>query len=165
EDVRVVDAERAAEEGQLREGEESGDDRGARPRRTLGHSSRCTVLGENAGRQIATYSAPSSSGVEYCTHSPPGVMIACPARTSVAPSRVVTRNMPHSTSVYSSNSGVCPGSTHPDGLFIRATLTASVREFTRPTNSSMIFGLFPAAAMTVGFSISVAMEGRMKDEG
>jgi hypothetical protein len=28
------------------------------------HSSRCTVCGENAGRQIATYSAPLSPGVE-----------------------------------------------------------------------------------------------------
>src|ERR1051325_1109782 len=59
--------------------------------------------------------------------------------------------------VYSSNSGVCPGSTHPLGLFILAMLTVSVREFTRPMSSSMIFGLFPAAAMTVGFSISVGM--------
>ena len=35
-----------------------------------GYSSRWTVPGENAGRQTATYSAPSASGVEYCTHSP-----------------------------------------------------------------------------------------------
>lgn len=28
------------------------------------HSSRCTVAGENAGRQIATYSAPPASGLE-----------------------------------------------------------------------------------------------------
>ena len=36
--------------------------RGALPR--LGHSSRCTVSGENAGRHTATYSAPPGSGVE-----------------------------------------------------------------------------------------------------
>ena len=41
--------------------------------------------------------------------------------------------------------GVCPGSTQPLGLFIRATLSSSVFELTRPMNSSMIFGLLPAA--------------------
>src|ERR1043166_7601932 len=105
------------------------------------------------------YSAPSGPGVEYCTHSPPWAMTACPACTSSAPPRVVTRSDPRSTTVYSSNSGVCPGSTHPLGLCIRATLTPEVFEFTRPMTSSMIFGLFPAAAMTEGFSISVGMRG------
>ena len=62
--------------------------------------------GEKAGRQTATYSAPSAFGVEYCTHSPFGQITACPARISVKPSRVVTRSMPRSTIVYSSNSGV-----------------------------------------------------------
>lgn len=32
--------------------------------------SRFTVSGEKAGKQIATYSAPSAPGVLYFTHSP-----------------------------------------------------------------------------------------------
>src|SRR5438270_565663 len=32
--------------------------------------SRCAISIEKAGRQTATYSAPSDSGVPYCTHSP-----------------------------------------------------------------------------------------------
>src|SRR5436305_2361284 len=99
------------------------------------------------------YSAPSAYGVEYCTHSPLGAMIAWPAVTSVDPSAVVTRRTPRSTPVYSSNSGVWPGSTQPLGLFILATLTSAVAEFTRPTYSSMIFGLFPAAATIDGASM------------
>jgi len=59
--------------------------------------------------------------------------------------------------VYSSNSGVCPGSTQPGGLFMCATLTSLVFELTRPTYSAMCFGLFPAAWMTVGASMSLAM--------
>ncbi|MND02503.1 hypothetical protein D3C83_219010 [compost metagenome] len=62
-----------------------------------------------------------------------------------APPWLVTRRVPRRTTVYSSNSGVWPGSTQPLGLFIRATLTPSVAEFTRPMYSSMIFGLLPAA--------------------
>ena len=61
--------------------------------------------------------------------------------------------------MYSSNSGVCPGSTQPGGLVIRATLAPAVPEFTRPTNSSIRFGLFPADWMMVGFSIVRAMRG------
>jgi hypothetical protein len=49
------------------------------------------------------------------------------------------------------------GSRHPEGLVILAMLTAAVCEFTRPKNSSMIFGGSPAAGMTVGFAIWVAM--------
>src|SRR6185295_19510784 len=82
-------------------------------------------------------------------------MTASPARTSTAPFAVDTRSIPWITSVYSSNSGVCPGSIHPPGLFMRATLSFDVFEFTRPTNSSMIFGLLPAAATTVGFAMCV----------
>src|SRR4051812_38405650 len=100
---------------------------------------------ENAGRQTATYSAPSAPGVEYCTHSPLCVTTAWPACTSIEPELVVTRRVPWRTTVYSSNSGVCPGSTQPLGLFIRAIETPSVFEFTRPMYSSMIFGLLPAA--------------------
>ena len=77
-------------------------------------------------------------------------MTACPACTSIEPSREVTRSVPRSTIVYSSKSGVCPGSTQPLGLFIRATDTPSVCEFTRPTYSSMIFGLLPAACTIDG---------------
>lgn len=64
----------------------------------------------------------------------------------------------------SSNSGVWPGSTQPPGLLMRATLTFDVPLFTRPTNSSMSLGLFPAAWMTVGFGISVAMAAGLRGE-
>lgn len=40
---------------------------------------------------------------------------------------------------------------------MRATLADEVRLFTRPTYSSMIFGLFPAAWIVDGDGISVAM--------
>ena len=40
---------------------------------------------------------------------------------------------------------------------MQAMLTWSVCVFTYPTNSSMRFGLFPTAAMTVGFSINRAI--------
>ena len=69
----------------------------------------------------------------------------------------MTRNMPESTSVYSSNSGVCPGSTQPAGLTMRATLTALVFERTRPMYSSMRLGLLPAASTTAGSRMSVGM--------
>src|SRR5438105_4961832 len=98
------------------------------------------------------YSAPCGEGVLYCTHSPRGTMTASPARTSSCPSRVLTRSIPARTSVYSSNSGVCPGSTHPDGLRILATLSDAVSVATRPMNSSIRFGLFPADSMTCGAS-------------
>src|SRR4051795_9883771 len=84
-------------------------------------------------------------------------MTASPAATSMMPSRVVTRSEPRRTAVYSSNSGVCPGSTHPLGLFIRATLHAEVFELTRPMNSSIRFGLLPAASMTEGCLMCVGM--------
>src|SRR4051812_24564672 len=86
-------------------------------------------------------------------------MTASPAPTSITPSRVVTRREPRRTTVYSSNSGVCPGSTHPAGLFIRATLHAAVFELTRPMNSSILLGLLPAASMTEGCLICVGMRG------
>jgi endonuclease III len=60
--------------------------------------------------------------------------------------------------VNSSNSGCWPGSTQPDGLRMRATLTEAVPLFTRPTNSSIRFGLLPAAWITEGASISLAIE-------
>src|SRR6185436_6906076 len=65
--------------------------------------------------------------------------------------------MPRRTTVYSSNSGVCPGSTQPDGLRMCATLTAVVPEFTRPTYSSMSLGLLPAATMRVAFGIRIGV--------
>ena len=86
--------------------------------------SRCTVCGEKAGRHTAMYSAPSGPGVLYRIHSPRWVMTACPASTSITPSFVSTRSIPRRTIVYSSNCGVCPGSTHPDGLCIRAMLSS-----------------------------------------
>ena len=74
--------------------------------------------------------------------------------------RVSTRSVPRSTSVNSSNCGVWPGSTQPDGLVMRATLTPGVAEFTRPTNSSIRFGLLPADWTIVGFSIRRAMSAQ-----
>jgi len=50
-----------------------------------GHASRWTVAGENAGRQMATYSAPPGSGLLYRIHSPGAVTTAWPARTSSVP--------------------------------------------------------------------------------
>src|SRR5262249_50253939 len=100
----------------------------------VAHSaSRCTVSGENAGRHTAMYSAPPGSGELYCTHSPRCETTACPARTSRTPPRCFTRRRPRSTTVNSSKAGVWPGSTHPSGLCMWATLTASVFELTRPT--------------------------------
>jgi hypothetical protein len=61
---------------------------------------------------------------------------------------------PPSTTVYSSNSGVWPGSAQPGGLFIRAMLTLAAPVATRPKNSSMSFGGFPAAGTTNGVETS-----------
>src|SRR5208337_4719054 len=69
----------------------------------------------------------------------------------------LTCRLPRMTTVYSSNSGVCPGSDQPDGLFMRAMLTSVVPEFTRPMNSSISFGGLPAASIRVGFWIYVAI--------
>src|SRR6185369_7151962 len=122
------------------------------------YSSRCTLPGENAGRQTAIYSAPPGSGVEYWIHSPGLVMTACPACTLRLPPLCRTRSTPSNTTVNSTNSGVCPGSTQPSGLRMCATLAAEVPLFTRPTYSSMIFGLFPAASIRVGCAIRVGIE-------
>jgi hypothetical protein len=59
--------------------------------------------------------------------------------------------------VISSKSGRWPGSTHPSGERIRATLTDAWPEFTRPAYSSIRFGLFPAAWITDGASISLGI--------
>src|SRR3569832_861627 len=40
------------------------------------YASRCTMSGPNAGRQTATYSAPSFPGVLYCARSPLPATIA-----------------------------------------------------------------------------------------
>src|SRR5689334_3699857 len=101
------------------------------------------------------YSAPS--GVEYCTHSPACAITASPARTSRVASRVVTRSIPPSTTVYSSNAGVWPGSTQPGGLVMRAIDTAAVRDRTRPMYSSIRLGLLPAASMIVGPGMCVGI--------
>ena len=79
----------------------------------------------------AMYSAPAGSGLLYWTHSPALTMIACPAATSNAESFSLTCRQPRRTTVYSSNSGVCPGSSQPHGLFMRAMLTAAVPELTQ----------------------------------
>src|SRR5678816_1679901 len=86
--------------------------------------SRCTVSGEKAGKQTATYSAPSASGVLYRIHSPGAVTTAWPARTSTLPPSCSTRTMPLSTIVISSKAGRWPGSSQPDGERMRATLRA-----------------------------------------
>src|SRR5258708_33648951 len=75
----------------------------------------------------------------------------------MVPSLYVTRKRPLRTMVYSSNSGVCPGSTHPAGLRMWATLRRFSRLFRCPTYSSMSLGLFPAAGMRVGAAISVGI--------
>jgi hypothetical protein len=49
---------------------------------------------------------------------------------------------------------VWPGSTQPPGLRMCATLIAPEPVFTRPTNSSISFGLLPAAAIRVGCAMS-----------
>ncbi len=97
------------------------------------------------------YSAPSLPGEEYRTHSPRSAITAWPAKTSSDPPSKSTRSIPASTTVYSSNCGVCLGSLQPEGDFMWATLTASVPEFTRPMYSSMSFGLLPADVMRVAF--------------
>src|SRR5262249_19173778 len=71
--------------------------------------------------------------------------------------RVSARSIPESTMLYSSNSGVCPGSIQPPGLRIRAMLAWAVCELTRPMNSSITFGLLPAALMIVGFGMCLGM--------
>src|SRR5215472_11501681 len=81
-------------------------------------------------------------------------MMAWPAPTRCTPSRVSTCNSPRKTTVYSSNSGVCPGSLQADGLVILAILMPEVLVFTRPTNSSIIFGGLPAAGIVVAFEIN-----------
>ena len=58
---------------------------------------------------------------------------------------VSTRTVPFSTTVISSNCGRCPGSFHPGGETMRATLTAEWPELTRPVYSSIRFGGVPAA--------------------
>jgi len=93
---------------------------------SLFYASLLTVSGENAGEHTAMYSAPSVPGVEYFTHSPAPTITADPAFTSIVPLFEVTRKLPLSTIVYSSNNGVCPGSSQPEGLVILAMLTVCV---------------------------------------
>src|SRR5260221_8753796 len=84
-------------------------------------------------------------------------MTACPAVTCTSPDLCSTRSVPRKTTVYSSNSGVWPGSSHPSGLCMWATLMPTVALLIRPTYSSMTFGLFPADSMRVGCGIRVGM--------
>src|SRR5260370_19662631 len=68
-----------------------------------------------------------------------------------------TRSIPFRTIVNSSNSGVWPGSSHPWGLRMWATLAAEVFVLTRPTYSSMSLGLLPADWILVGCGIRVGI--------
>src|SRR5215208_8330159 len=88
--------------------------------------------------------------------------MACPGRTSSSPSSCSTCSAPLSTTVYSSKSGRCPGSTQPEGERMWATLTRSSPVFTRPAYSSMSFGLVPAASTRLGLSISCGMPARLQ---
>src|SRR5580698_2739428 len=78
-------------------------------------------------------------------------MMACPALTSNTPSFDSTRSDPFKTTVYSSNSGCCPGSLQPEGLCMWAMLTAESLVFTRPTYSSIC--LLPGTGMRVALGI------------
>ena len=80
-----------------------------------------------------------------------------PGRTSRMPDRVSTLKVPESTSVNSSNSGVCPGSAQPSGLFIRARLIRWSRVLTRPKISSIRLGRLPAASTIEGMGINSAI--------
>src|SRR5947209_13290772 len=82
-------------------------------------------------------------------------MTAWPERTSNDPPSYSTCSTPFNTTVNSSNSGLCPGSCQPPGLRICAMLTAEVPELTRPTYSSINFGLLPAAVTRLGWEISM----------
>src|ERR1700688_4669194 len=92
-------------------------------------------------------------------------MTAWPALASSVPPLVSTPSGPFSTNVNSSNSGVWPGSSHPCGLRMWATLTAEVFELTRPMYSSMSLGLLPAAWIRVGWGMSVGMSLGFRDTG
>ena len=63
----------------------------------------------------------------------------------------------------SSKAGVWPGSSHPAGLRMWATLADEVWELTLPMYSSMSLGLLPAAWMRVGCGINVGF--RLPDFG
>jgi hypothetical protein len=86
------------------------------------------------GMHTATYSAPAASSVPWRIHSPVGVTTARPSRTSRIPPSYSTRSIPRSTTVISSNSGRCPGST-------QWPANASARHLDGDTtNSSISFG-------------------------
>jgi len=84
--------------------------------------SRWAVSSVKAGLQTAMYSAPP---VPACCSEPIRLMgdHRLAGLTSSAPSRCSTRNRPASTTVNSSQPGVCPGSTQPPGLRMCATLS------------------------------------------
>jgi hypothetical protein len=57
----------------------------------------------------------------------------------------------------------CPAQDDGDFLdVIFATLTCPCPEFTRPANSSMVFGFVPAAATTAGAAMSFGIAGSIK---
>src|SRR5580700_9741278 len=84
-------------------------------------------------------------------------MIAWPALTSRDPFLWSTRSLPLRTMVNSSNAGVWPGSSHPSGLRMWATLAAEVFVLTRPIYSSINLGLLPADEIRVGCGIKVGI--------
>ena len=67
-----------------------------------------------------------------------------------SPPSCSTCRQPSRTSVHSSNSGRWPGSTQPAGDVMRAMLRRVSPVLTRPTNSSISFGLVPAASIVDG---------------
>lgn len=75
----------------------------------------------------------------------------------MVPSSLSTVSRPDNTTVYSSNSGRCPGSDHPVGLSITAIDAASLDVETRPTNSAMVLGGVPGEGTTTGLSMSCAI--------
>ena len=90
-------------------------------------------------------------------HSPAWAMTACPAWTSREPFLVLDSQQSLQHDGEFVELGVWPGSSHPWGLRMWATLAAEVLELTRPMYSSMSLGLLPAAVMRVGCGISVGM--------
>jgi hypothetical protein len=103
-------------------------------------------------------SAPPSRSVPSQTHWSGEVTTAWPAFTFGEPPSYSTRSMPRRTTVTSSNSGRCPGSSQPARDTIRATRTPECPEFTRPAHSSIRFGVIPAAWMTEGVAMSLGTE-------
>src|ERR1700689_4626436 len=83
--------------------------------------------------------------------------MAFSAGASMEPFSCSTCRVPFRTTVNSSKVGVWPGSCHPAGLRMWATLAEDVFELTRPMYSSIRLGLVPADWMRVGCGIKVGI--------